>query len=357
MSTAVLHSDSDLTTVILDIPASIADGQGGGRVFSVPAQDQPYITPEPKGQKRLEFIARLAPEDVTYHHAIQDYIHKALQRVPPGQIWCLPRLAITLGPDAYRLCPAISSCLPIVLSPLPNRFSSHAEIQHCIVSNGELTTSLTVADTSYIIPRRCKFIWSSIEQSAEILADISESPSFKIVLMDPPWPNRSVKKTKTYSTMHRNEPDILLEAIALAQRYCSRSGHIAIWITNKHVIRCQVLEEMITQGFELAEEWIWLKVTSEGKPVTVLDGVWRKPYEILLVFRQCTESLNTRRRFVFAVPDMHSRKPNLKYLFETIFGSGPVLELFARNLTSGWWSIGDEVLKFQDSNLWQQSPG
>lgn len=356
MSTGFLHSDPDLTTFILDIPASISDSQGGGRVFSVAALEEPYITPEPRGQKRLEFISRFVPEDVTYHQEIQTFVRDALQRMRPEQRWCHPRVETSFGFDAHALCPAESSYLPVVLSPLPNRFHAHSEVQHCVVSNDGLKTSLVITATRYVIPSQCRFIWSSIEQSRGILDDLPEKPCFDIVLLDPPWPNRSVKNAKTYTTMHRGNVDVFQEAMSIAREYSSHSGHIAIWITNKHAIRCQVLEHMIMQGFQLAEEWVWLKVTSKGEPVTILDGIWRRPYEVLLIFRRSEVLLNMRRRLIGAVPDIHSRKPNLKYLFDTIFGPGLTLELFARNLTSGWWSIGNEVLKFQDHRAWLQPP-
>lgn len=327
-------------------------------MFSAAASDKPYITPEPKGQKRQDFISRLAPKDVTYHQEVQALIYHALQCVPSGQLWCHPRVETSSVSDTCELCPveSPSPSLPVVLSPLPNRFHSNACVQNCIVSNNGCTTSLTIADVSYVIPARCRFIWATIEHGSKILDELSERPYFDIVLMDPPWPNRSVRNAGNYATMSRHEPDVFHEAIRTAKSHCSPSGYIAIWITNKHAIRSQVLDHMTAQGFVLAEEWFWLKVTSKGEPVTVLDGVWRKPYEILLLFRQNIEFLNPQRRVVFAVPDVHSRKPNLKQLFEMVFESGPTLELFARNLTAGWWSLGNEVLKFQNHKAWHTTP-
>lgn len=70
-----------------------------------------------------------------------------------------------------------------------------------------------------------------------------------------------------------------------------------------------------------------------------------------------------KRRVVIAVPDLHSRKPCLKQLFEQIlFGrqvesidekTTPVLELFARYMVAGWMSWGDEALKYQWEGWWR----
>lgn len=103
-----------------------------------------------------------------------------------------------------------------------------------------------------------------------------------------------------------------------------------------------------------------------------IDGSWRKPYEMLLIARKIPtnddEHANSaleekiydiKRRVIFAVPDVHSRKPNLKEIFE-ISGllSNSVkyeaLEIFARNMTADWWSWGNEVVEFQNEKYWVQ---
>lgn len=172
---------------------------------------------------------------------------------------------------------------------------------------------------------------------------------------------------------------------------------------------------------ELAEEWYWLKVTKDGRPVTdvcfflsqsssgfdalsslfrdkkdqfipfchcssqkrrqsclgiyQLDGIWRKPYETLLIARRSSlpgpshqphsplidqqMQPEIRRRVIAAVPDLHSRKPCLKSLFEEAFGFREgeyrALEVFARGLVAGWWGWGDECLRFQWEGWWWES--
>lgn len=104
-----------------------------------------------------------------------------------------------------------------------------------------------------------------------------------------------------------------------------------------------------------------MKITVDGEPVCALDGLWKKPYEILLVGRKGSvrDGEGVKRRVVVGVPDLHSRKPNLKCLFERLMqkkiGEYQGLEIFARNLTEGWWGWGNEVLKFQEDEHWIDS--
>lgn len=185
---------------------------------------------------------------------------------------------------------------------------------------------------------------------------------FDFILLDPPWPNRSVRNAKIYHTSAlQQEEHPFHQAIPIIDRHLSRSGIAAIWITNKRAVRKLVLHSMQNLGLELFEEWIWLKTTIYGEPVTPLDGLWRKPYELLLLFRHdlstgekvlpLQEYPTVKRRLVVAVPDLHSRKPCLKELLTPLLPKGyRALEIFARNLTAGWWSWGDEVLKFNEEN-------
>lgn len=115
-------------------------------------------------------------------------------------------------------------------------------------------------------------------------------------------------------------------------------------------------------GVVLVEEWIWLKTTKCGEPICALDSTWRKPYEVLLVGRRGgAVDGEVKRRVMVGVPDLHSRKPNLKSVFERVSllekdVQVDCLEIFARNLTAGWWGWGNEVLKFQMEECWIDPP-
>lgn len=124
-----------------------------------------------------------------------------------------------------------------------------------------------------------------------------------------------------------------------------------------------------------------MKITSAGEPVSPVDALWRKPYEVLVIgcfpgfpldsggsLRSFSSALDDddpalnnvnkdgiKRRVLAAVPDVHSRKPNLRELFERVFFVDcqySAMEVFARYLTAGWWACGDEVVRFNEDVWW-----
>lgn len=189
---------------------------------------------------------------------------------------------------------------------------------------------------------------------------------FDLILMDPPWPNASVSRARTsgYQTastvwdirqlLFDMEIDVLL----------ARGGLIGVWITNNLAVRRLVLGEdglFESWGVTLQEEWLYVKTTVSGKPVSPLDSLWRKPYEVLLLGRKnhidtVGEAHDIKRRVIAAVPDLHSRKPCLKSLLEAYMPDPTkyrALEVFARYLVAGWWSWGNEVIKFNHERCWK----
>jgi N6-adenosine-specific RNA methylase IME4 len=93
--------------------------------------------------------------------------------------------------------------------------------------------------------------------------------------------------------------------------------------------------------------------------VVAVDSEWRRPWERLVIGRKKGGSGSgsgtgpVEGKVIVAVPDVHSRKPNLRGLFEELLPERyEALEVFARNLTAGWWAWGDEVLLFQRRECW-----
>ncbi|KAH6614914.1 MT-A70-domain-containing protein [Boeremia exigua] len=192
---------------------------------------------------------------------------------------------------------------------------------------------------------------------------------FDLVLLDPPWPNRSAKRKGVYeqiggmpylkNMLHRMDLDSYIENNAL----------VGIWITNKPALRDHVLGAgglFETWNVGLIEEWIWVKTTTKGEPMFDIDDVMRKPYEVLLLGRAAPNSWTTmthapkpRKRVIAAVPDVHSRKPSLKALLEPYMPDPTdynALEVFARYLVAGWMSWGNEVLKYNSDVYWAKHP-
>ncbi|KAF2461173.1 MT-A70-domain-containing protein [Lineolata rhizophorae] len=142
---------------------------------------------------------------------------------------------------------------------------------------------------------------------------------------------------------------------------------VAVWITNSYHSRQAVVGKyglFEKWHVEFVEEWVWVKVTTSGEPVCPADGKYRLPWEVCLMGRRmkepktideinaaaaasCGKYRQIKRRFIIAVPDVHSRKPCLKSLVEPLLQKDyRALECFARYLVEGWWSWGDEAIKF-----------
>ncbi len=150
---------------------------------------------------------------------------------------------------------------------------------------------------------------------------------------------------------------------AILGQHIAPSGLVACWITSKENARESALEAFQAWTVQVIEEWAWLKTTVGGLPVTQIDGLWRKPYEVLLLGRKDSDETpgsnsDVRRRVIVAVPDLHSRKPHLKTLIEPFLPrTYRALEVFARNLTAEWCSWGDEVLKHNWDGHWYAKEG
>ncbi|TGZ82748.1 MT-A70, partial [Ascodesmis nigricans] len=182
---------------------------------------------------------------------------------------------------------------------------------------------------------------------------------FDFLLLDPPWPNRSASRKGDYSTIDRREIIPLLKKIPVADITKPR-GLVAVWITNRPALRKQLLEQVApTWGCDgIPEaEWTWVKVTEKGETVWDMESKMRKPYEVLLILRRNGEKgekeVKVKNMVMVAVPEKHSRKPAVKGLIEKYLPENHKgAEIFGRNLTDGWFTWGDEAIKWNWDGHW-----
>ncbi|KAI4136233.1 MAG: hypothetical protein LQ341_005762 [Variospora aurantia] len=232
----------------------------------------------------------------------------------------------------------------------------------------------------YRIPPRSTFLLSKVGRREALLfgnaayklfpePTMSAAPGqFDFILLDPPWDNKSVRRSKQYQTGRRaaDDPiDILQDTLG---KHLAPKGLVACWITNKRSTRDTALQLFESWHVVMLEAWAWLKTTVHGDPICALDGIVRRPYETLLIGRQVDlagdrsddPALNEliKHRVMVGVPDLHSRKPCVKTLIEPMMKDSSnyrALEVFARNLTAGWWSWGDEVLQYNWEKYWTEN--
>ncbi|KAK1831352.1 MT-A70-domain-containing protein [Podospora conica] len=328
----ILFENKSKTVVVLDLVRSIEEAQVLGRdlaadapqpplkrLISAPPPATPFLTPEPKNPPApsTSFSAQLA--ELMTLAAVEAALAET-RTVYTGP-WHLPRI-----------------CQPI---PPPPPADDQDPSQHII------------------IPEGCHYLNGTIDSQRDPF--LAQAPSqFDLVVLDPPWPNRSAKRKRGNYHPVRDFDTIrdLLSQIPIASRL-SPDGLVAVWITNS-----SHPADLLTSpnggifsqwDVELVGEWTWLKVTAHGEPIVSLGATYRRPWERLLIARKrgglATGALEPK--VIIAVPEVHSRKPSLRRLFDEILPAGyQALEIFARNLTAGWWSWGNEVLLFQHAQYW-----
>jgi N6-adenosine-specific RNA methylase IME4 len=431
----ILWQSENSDVFLIDIPRSISFAQ---RTSERPHQDillstkpleEPYPTNEPKSAAaRAKLVNNTV--DAGQHEEYAKLLADALAKTKATHNgpWCLPRPFVEVTASKSKKRKLSTECedeggeiedakkdmrvsgephrslpddLIRRLSEMPSARIHGVDLEEISHEDGDLHVRehqrdgtvqnwLAVSDprdqtTSYnfSIPPDSSFVlgscWDPTTLHRYIRAQAQEldaPKTFNAILLDPPWPNRSVKRThqtanSTYSTLATLQ-DIYQLIIGMdLDMLMAADCMVAMWITNKPAVRDLVLGEgglFECWGVELAEEWIWLKTTLHGEPVTPIDSIWRKPYEILLVGRKrrnyltptneiSAEQGDVKRRVLMSVPDLHSRKPCLKELIETLVpdaGCYRALEVFARHLVAGWWSWGDECIKFNWEGNWRR---
>ena len=217
------------------------------------------------------------------------------------------------------------------------------------------------SSNSYLIPKHCKFVCSDITNLNALTNDCKENGKYSCVVLDPPWENKSVKRSKRYDTLSFDE----IASLPM-QELCKDGCMIIIWVTNKQKIMKWVKETLFKKwGVTFITEWHWVKLTTAGEPVFPWDSLHKKPYETMLLGCYKNNAYLTKCEVVqnlvlCSVPSsIHSHKPPLceiiKSRVQPLFKeSFKCLEMFARNLNSDWTSWGNEVLMMQNIMYFDQ---
>lgn len=436
---AVMWQAEDKSVTLIDVPTSISsaqrcyhDNSGRDVLLSTEPLEEPYQTNEPKSAAaRAKLVNNTV--DAALHVEYAALLEAALGKTRASHVgdWCLPRPFIepaTRGNKKRKLHDETSNtesqthppgtledALPqrevpsdlshTLLPHLSEQSITHvhgiddtdnfesAEHDQAVLGDQMRTATdheeLSFTDPSnpaasfkFLLPPGSSFILGTCSDARTLHTsnraqsqELEVPRTFDFVLLDPPWPNSSVKRThKTANSTYSTSPSLydiqqLLMGMDLDVLMADQCL-VAIWITNKPAVRDLVLGEdglFDCCGVELIEEWIWLKTTKSGDPVTPIDSVWRKPYEILLLGRKRRRYKGAsdeasgdggarKRRVLVSIPDLHSRKPCLKSLVEELVPDPNhyrALEVFARHLVAGWWSWGDECIKFNWKGYWR----
>ena len=379
MQSCILYRNPASCVTVLDIPRSIEEAQGGlpARLISSSPMEHPYPGVEPKSQKASKSLGEASVDELLLQKRLEFALLEANHGLGDHKAWCLPRITeeecCSLPPERKRKrfdqapSPDKSHDYPSALQEgKPDRQTVHLadQITDTIHYHNPHPSSLaiSVGDHHAKMPPVSTVLQGDIALTLDTFK--SAAPRFNCIIMDPPWPNRSARRKKSYGIAYgTSEIKNVLSSLPI-QTHLTDDGLVAVWVTNKPSFREMLLGEdgfFERWGLCFVEEWVWLKVTSRGDPICRLDSKWRKPYEILLVGRRCEGDRQSRegdikRRVIIGVPDLHSRKPNLSCVVQQVIGKEKgayeALEIFARNLTAGWWAWGNEALRFQMTKYW-----
>lgn len=164
---------------------------------------------------------------------------------------------------------------------------------------------------------------------------------YKCVLIDPPWPQKTVgvfkrrPHTKTempYRTMSLDE----IKSLPI-RNIIDDDSHIWLWTTNRHV----------HDAFHVLDVWglKYLNMVTWVKPSGV--GAWFVNTTQHLLFAYPKRCIFKQRymptHLVSSVPKRHSEKPVESYLLIEKISYSPMIELFARSKRCGWDIWGDEA--------------
>ncbi|XP_075388969.1 N(6)-adenine-specific methyltransferase METTL4 [Tenrec ecaudatus] len=223
-----------------------------------------------------------------------------------------------------------------------------------VENNSCFTKMITLMGHKYLLPPKSGFLLSDISCIQPLL---NCRKKYDLIVIDPPWENKSVKRSNRYSYLS----PLQIKQIPVP-KMAAPNCLVITWVTNRQKHLRFVKEELYPSwSVEVVAEWHWVKITNSGEFVFPLDSQHKKPYEGLILGRvqeNTTLSLRNADEKVLPIPDhklivsvpctLHSHKPPLaEVLKDYIKPGGEYLELFARNLQPGWTSWGNEVLKFQ----------
>ncbi|XP_055944921.1 N(6)-adenine-specific methyltransferase METTL4-like isoform X2 [Argiope bruennichi] len=222
-------------------------------------------------------------------------------------------------------------------------------------NNHNLSCIKTFGSEMYVIP----------PQSIFHLCDIGDIVNLKgykydLIVLDPPWENKSVRRNKRYETL------CCESLMSLPIEDLSHPGSlIVMWMTN-NIRQLNYIKEVLFPKWKVYNPvtWHWVKITEGGHLVHPIDWHHKKPYENLMLGRVSeSESSNStnikgieQNKIILSIPSsIHSHKPPLVEILKPyIPEDAKCLELFARYLLPNWTSLGNEVLKLQNVKLFER---
>ncbi|XP_077348658.1 N(6)-adenine-specific methyltransferase METTL4 isoform X3 [Lithobates pipiens] len=148
-------------------------------------------------------------------------------------------------------------------------------LSHITENRSEWPQVIQLLGEKYLIPPKTSFLLSDISCMEPLL----HYKKYGIIVIDPPWENKSVKRSKRYNYLSTLEIK-QLPIPDLAAQNCL----VITWVTNRQKHLRFVKEELYPHwSVRTLAEWHWVKITQSGEFVFPMESAHKKPYEILVL--------------------------------------------------------------------------
>ncbi|XP_067027648.1 N(6)-adenine-specific methyltransferase METTL4-like [Acropora muricata] len=251
-----------------------------------------------------------------FHNKVRDMIATGVESL------------VMIGVDKQHFNPEVECTKQEIIPPDQDSTIGKNLFDHIICHHEDTPMLLNISGQKYVLPANCSFLLSDASNLNPLLDYAKQNGLYNLVVLDPPWFNKSAKRGSKYSFMSLWD----IKSLPVPQ-LVAPGALVGVWVTNKQkYLRFTKSELFPHWSVELVAEWFWAKVTRRGEMVTELDSPHKKPYEPLLIGRfqpmmklLRSESLNSGKdlKNIYSCPGMDShlnsdkrRKISLSHHFE-----------------------------------------
>jgi N6-adenosine-specific RNA methylase IME4 len=115
---------------------------------------------------------------------------------------------------------------------------------------------------SFYIPAHSSFVMDTFPSASSTLSTYTlNTAPFDLVIIDPPWHNKAVRRLKRKRDLSYTTGRNLASQLPPVGNWLGPGGIVGIWCTNNLKTMNQIKTEVFKKWrVELVAEWIWLKV-------------------------------------------------------------------------------------------------
>lgn len=242
--------------------------------------------------------------------------------------------------------PSFQGCAETEVRVTPQDVSSSLDDGNVHCNRTDRLQVAAVKGTKVVLPAGSSFAQRDVRELHQIALG-----RHKLIVVDPPWQNKSVSRGNRYDMFDHTE----LLKIDIPHIADLDECVLAVWVTNRPRYMTYLREQALPSwGFTFHACWYWLKLSKSGELVTPLDSTHRLPVETLVVACRAKDHeheqllhqrLGEQMRIVLSIPLRHSWKPPPECFFDKdiVSTTDRKAELFARELRPHWTSVGNEV--------------